>query len=151
LERLLLGGKRLRTPGGDDAPSPRTLLLVDDDAGVLTELRLLLRQDGYRILSAKSAAEAFELLALHEVQVVVSDQRMPAMSGTAFLERVKSLYPDTVRILLSGYTDVQTILEAINLGSVNRFYTKPWDDKSLRANIRDSFRQHRLLASSTTH
>ncbi|MES2151219.1 MAG: EAL domain-containing protein [Pseudomonadota bacterium] len=144
IEQLLGEGRRLPTVGG--APNAvKTLLLVDDESHVLASLRRLLRQDGYRILCAQSAAEGFDMLALNEVQVIVCDQRMPAMSGTEFLGRVKEIYPDTFRIVLSGYTELLSILEAINRGAIYRFYTKPWDNQSLRVNIADAFRQHALL------
>ncbi|HEX5842642.1 MAG TPA: response regulator, partial [Pseudomonas sp.] len=73
------------------------------------------------------------------------DQRMPGMSGTEFLDRVKNLYPDTFRIILSGYTDLESILQAINHGAIYRFYTKPWDNKTLRDNIREAFRHYWLV------
>ncbi|MET3134512.1 diguanylate cyclase (GGDEF)-like protein/PAS domain S-box-containing protein [Oxalobacteraceae bacterium GrIS 1.11] len=129
-----------------DAHEPRqTLLLVDDEAHILSSLQRLLRQDGYRVLAARSAAEGFDLLALHEVQVILCDQRMPEMSGTVFLGQVKELYPHTLRIVLSGYTDLESIMEAINRGAIYRFYTKPWDNQLLRTNIREVFRHYWLL------
>jgi diguanylate cyclase (GGDEF)-like protein/PAS domain S-box-containing protein len=145
-EQLLREEKRL--PAHDDSSgAPRqTLLLVDDEKSVLSSLQRLLRQDRYHILSAESAAEGFELLALNEVQVILCDQRMPGMSGTVFLTRVKEMYPDTLRIVLSGYTDLESIMDAINCGAIYRFYTKPWDNNQLRAHVRDAFRHHQLLA-----
>jgi diguanylate cyclase (GGDEF)-like protein len=122
----------------------RTLLLLDDEANILASLKRLLRRDGYNILAAGNSTQAFALLAAHPVGVVVSDQRMPDMTGTEFLSRVKELYPDTVRMVLSGYTDLQSVIEAINEGSIYRFLTKPWDDDRLRAAIRDAFRQQEL-------
>ncbi len=145
LEHMLHQEKCLPAPDGEGRMRQRTLLLVDDEVHVLTALRRLLRQDGYHILSAQSAAEGFELLALHPVQVILCDQRMPIMSGTAFLDRVKDLYPDTFRIVLSGYTDLESIMEAINRGAIYRFYTKPWDSMVLRDNIREAFRHYWLL------
>lgn len=124
----------------------RTLLLLDDEENVLRALVRLLRRDGYRLLAASSVSEAFDLLARNDVQVVMSDQRMPDMSGTEFLARVRDLYPDTVRLALSGYTDVDTISQAINQGAVYRFLLKPWDDADLREHVRAAFReaeQHR--------
>jgi len=123
----------------------QTLLLLDDEPNVLSSLMRLLRRDGYQILPAHNAQEAFSLLATHEVQVVVSDQRMPEMSGTDFLSRVRKLYPGTVRIILSGYAELESVLNAINRGEIYRFYTKPWDDQALRDNIRDAFRYHELM------
>jgi ActR/RegA family two-component response regulator len=118
----------------------QTLLLLDDEEYVLKALARLLRRDGFRILTAHSAAEAFDMLGREQVQVVVSDQRMPDISGTEFLNRVKQMYPETVRMILSGYTDLGTVTEAINRGSIYKFLTKPWDDEDLRAQINDAFR-----------
>lgn len=114
-------------------------MLVDDEPNILRSLARTLRRDGYRILTAGSAHQAFEVLAQNEVQVVVSDQRMPAMSGTDFLSEVKSLYPDTVRLMLSGYTDLAAVTEAINRGAIYRFLTKPWVDEQLRGHVREAF------------
>ncbi|MES2949611.1 MAG: EAL domain-containing protein [Pseudomonadota bacterium] len=145
LERLMLEDKRLPLPPGQSHGPQNTVLLVDDEPHVLTALKRLLRADGYHILSANSAAEGFELLALHPVQVILCDQRMPHMSGTLFLDRVKDLYPDTFRIVLSGYTDLESIMDAINRGAIYRFYTKPWDNKVLRDNVFEAFRHYWLL------
>ncbi|MFC0677106.1 EAL domain-containing protein [Lysobacter korlensis] len=125
----------------------RTLLLLDDEENVLRSLVRLFRRDGYQILTANSVAEAFDMLASNSVQVILSDQRMPDMSGTEFLTRVRDLYPDTVRMVLSGYTDLATITEAINLGAIYRFLTKPWNDDELREHIRDAFRAHERRAA----
>lgn len=124
----------------------RTLLLVDDEENVLRSLARLFRRDGYRVLAASSVREAFDLLASNPVQVIVSDQRMPDMSGTEFLGRVRDLYPDTVRMVLSGYTDLKSITEAINRGAIYRFLTKPWDDDELRGHILAAFRDHEARA-----
>ena len=144
LEQLLREEKHLPPPLTEIRPL-KTLLLVDDETHVLAALQRLLYQDGYQVLSARSAAEGFELLALHPVQVVLCDQRMPDMNGTEFLDRIKDLYPDTFRIILSAYTDLESIMEAINRGAIYRFYTKPWDNKVLRNNIREAFRHYGLM------
>jgi diguanylate cyclase (GGDEF)-like protein/PAS domain S-box-containing protein len=123
----------------------QTLLIVDDDVNVLCSLHRLFRRDNYRVLTAASPAEAFELLALHRVQVILCDQRMPVMSGTEFLSKVKEMYPDTIRIILSGYTQVESVLDSINRGAIYRFYTKPWDDNTLRENVRLAFRHYWML------
>jgi diguanylate cyclase (GGDEF)-like protein/PAS domain S-box-containing protein len=130
-------------PAADDR-NVQTLLAVDDDVNVLGTLHRLFKRDGYRVLTAASPAEGFELLALHNVQVILCDQRMPVMSGTEFLSKVKEMYPETIRIILSGYTEVGTVLESINRGAIYRFYTKPWDDNELRDNVRLAFRHYWL-------
>ncbi|MGV8940419.1 MAG: EAL domain-containing protein [Lysobacter sp.] len=117
----------------------RTLLLLDDEENVLRSLARLFRRDGYQILTANSVREAFDLLASNTVQVILSDQRMPDMSGTEFLTRVRDLYPATMRMVLSGYTDLATITEAINHGAIYRFLTKPWNDEELREHIQAAF------------
>lgn len=118
----------------------QTLLLLDDEENILRALARVLRRDGYKILMATRAQDAFELLAKHEVQVILSDQRMPEMNGTEFLSRVKNLYPHTVRIVLSGYTDLKSVTDAINEGAIYKFLTKPWDDELLRKDVAQAFR-----------
>ena len=88
-----------------------------------------------------NAEEAFELLAMHDIQVILSDQRMPQMNGTEFLKVVKQLYPDTIRIVLSGYTDLKSVTDAINSGAIYKFITKPWNDAELRKEIQHAFLQ----------
>ncbi len=140
---LVRAGKSL--PVSSEPSGERTILFVDDEANVLASLKRLLRRDGYRILTAGSGREGLDLLATNPVQVVVTDQRMPEMSGTEFIGRVKELYPDTVRIVLSGYTDLESITHMINAGAVYKFLTKPWDDEQLRENMRDAFRYHEAV------
>jgi diguanylate cyclase (GGDEF)-like protein len=138
--QAMLQTLRCALPAGA-VPEP-TLLIIDDEPQVLTALRRLLRQDGYRILTASGAAQAFELLAQHPVQLILCDQRMDEMSGTELLDKIKDIYPDTFRIILSGYTELKTIMESINRGALYRFYTKPWDNDKLRANLRAAFRHY---------
>ncbi len=135
---LLRFGKRLAAP--EIRLSSHTLLIVDDERSICSAITRSLRGDGYRIFTASSGAEALRLLALHSVQVIISDQRMPGMSGTEFLDMVKQLYPRTVRIILSGYTDLQVVTDAVNRGAVFKFLTKPWDDQALREQVREAFR-----------
>jgi diguanylate cyclase (GGDEF)-like protein/PAS domain S-box-containing protein len=142
LESILRAEKCLPIPDNTASKLHKTLLLVDNEAHTLGALQQLLRQDGYHILTAQSADEAFDLLALHQVQVILCDQHRLDMIGTTFFCRVKDLYPDTFRIVLSDYIDLKSILDAINSGAIYRFYTKPWDNKALRDNIREAFRHY---------
>ncbi|MBU0752674.1 MAG: EAL domain-containing protein [Gammaproteobacteria bacterium] len=137
---LLAAGRRmpLATPAAGEAVP--TLLLVDDEPSILNALKRVFRNEGYRLLMAGSGQEGLELLALHRVQVIVSDQRMPEMGGVEFLSRAKELYPDSVRIVLSGYAEVGMVTEAVNRGAISKYFTKPWDDDQLRAEIRRAFR-----------
>ena len=122
----------------------RTLLLVDDEENIASALTRLLRRDGYRILRANGGQQGLEVLAQHEVGVIISDQRMPGMTGTEFLSRVRDLYPDTIRIVLSGYTDLNSVTDAINCGAIYKFLTKPWEDELLRANVEEAFHRHEM-------
>jgi len=136
---LMVGNKRL--PIGEQPNEyKQTLLLVDDEPNILASLSRLLRREGFQILTALSPSEAFEHLAKQPVQVILSDQRMPEMSGTEFFARVRQLYPNTIRIVLTGYTDLDSVTGAINRGAIYKFLTKPWDDDQLREQIRDAFR-----------
>ena len=145
--QLFAGHSALKLPAAE-AGTAKTLLIVDDEPNVQQALRRVLRKGGYEILTASSAHEGFDILANHTVQVILSDQRMPGMNGTEFLSRVRELYPDTIRIVLSGYTDLETITEAVNRGAIYRFLTKPWDDDLLREHIREAFRHQE---ASTQH
>ena len=129
----------------DMVSQERTLLWVDDEENILRTIKRLYRNDGYRILTASSGREGLEVLKEHAVGVVVSDQRMPEMSGVEFLSQVKELYPETVRVVLSGYTDLESVTEAINKGAIYKFLTKPWDDELLRQNVKEAFRSFELM------
>jgi len=144
LGKLVLDNRSQPSRPALDERNMQTLLVVDDDVNVLAALHRLFRRDNYRVLTAASPAEGFELLALYPVQVILCDQRMPVMNGTEFLSKVKEMYPDTIRIILSGYTGVETVLDSINRGAIYRFYTKPWNDTELRDNVRMAFRQYWL-------
>ncbi|RZT08353.1 PAS domain S-box-containing protein/diguanylate cyclase (GGDEF) domain-containing protein [Duganella sp. CF402] len=148
LSQLVRSARSLPPAPGAASQPAQTLLIVDDDVNVLASLHRLFRRDGYQILSAATPIEAFELLALHSVQVVVCDQRLPVMSGTEFLSKVKEMYPETIRIILSGYTGLESVLDSINRGAIYRFYTKPWDDTQLRDNIRLAFHHYWLMHGS---
>ena len=109
---------------------------------MVNALKRVLRRDGYVIHTATNATQAFDILGRNEVHVIVSDQRLPDTSGTEFLSRVKEMYPDTVRLVLSGYIDLRTVTDAINRGAIYKFLTKPWDDDELRAQIQEAFRTY---------
>lgn len=122
----------------------KTLLLVDDEQNIVSSLKRLLRRDGYHILTANSGQEGLDVLAGNKVDVIISDQRMPGMTGVEFLRNVKEIYPETVRMVLSGYTELNSVTDAINEGAVFRFLTKPWDDEKLRENIKEAFHYKEL-------
>jgi response regulator RpfG family c-di-GMP phosphodiesterase len=128
----------------EETQTPRTLLLVDDEPNIVSALKRTLRRDGYSILTANSAEEGLNMLAGNKVGVIISDQRMPQMNGVDFLRKVKMLYPKTLRLVLSGYTELESVTRAINEGAIYKFLTKPWDDEQLRNNIREAFEYYEM-------
>ncbi|WP_374580939.1 HD domain-containing phosphohydrolase [Pseudoduganella sp.] len=121
-----------------------TILCVDDEPNILSALRRLLRGKGYQVLTADSGAEGLQLLAQQPVDLVISDMRMPEMDGARFLAQVRERWPGTVRLLLTGYSDVQSIQDAINCGEIYRYITKPWDDSDLLLIVRHALERHAL-------
>ena len=122
-----------------------TLLCIDDEPNILNALKRLLRKEDFNLLTASSGKAGLQILAENEVHVVVSDQRMPEMNGTEFLKEVKAAYPDIIRIILTGYTDVDSISEAINEGHLYKFFLKPWNDQNLKLEIRQAMEQYDLI------
>ena len=122
----------------------RVLLLVDDEENILSSLRRVLSNDRYKILTANSARIAMKLLKENDVGVILSDQCMPGMTGVELMSNVKELYPDTVRLMLSGYADIKSVTDAINHGAISKFLVKPCDNDLLRKNIREAFEQYEL-------
>lgn len=115
-----------------------TLLFVDDEANILSSLRRLFRPHGYRILTAEGGEAALALLATESVDLVVSDMRMPGMSGAALLAEIRQRWPDITRILLTGYADMQSMIEAINVAGISRYIAKPWEDQDILRIVEDA-------------
>jgi diguanylate cyclase (GGDEF)-like protein len=133
------GSAPLATLDAEGALCPDTLLLVDDEPHVCSSLARILRRDNYRVLTAHSADDALAVLAKNAVDVVLSDQRMPGKKGTELLAAVRDLYPNTVRLILSGAAEIQDITHAMGTGAIYKFLTKPIDPALLRANIAEAF------------
>lgn len=126
--------------------APVKILFVDDENSVLQSLKRLCLDDNYSIMLANSGEEALELLKnTSSIGLIVSDQRMPGMAGSEFLEKAKELLPDTVRILLTGYADINAVADAINKGGAYRYITKPWNDEELLQTIGDAVRRYSLI------
>ena len=123
-----------------------TVLFVDDEVNILKALQRLLRNEPIDVLTANSPSEAFELIERAAPQVIVSDQRMPEMSGVDFLSSVRDRHSDVVRMMLTGYTDMTIAVEAINKGEIYRLITKPWNDEELKATLRQAFDHYDLKA-----
>ena len=113
------------------------ILFVDDETSVLRAMNRLFRKQNVTVLTAPSGAQGLELLDQHSISVVVSDQRMTKMCGTDFLKKVRAWYPDTVRCILSGYAEMDSVIAAINDGNVYRFMYKPWDDTEIVATVNE--------------
>lgn len=127
----------------------QTILFVDDEPNVLKSLKRLFIDTDYKILTASGGEEGLEKLKEREVDLVISDYRMPQMNGVQFLHAVKEQYPDTIRIILSGYADVAAIVEAINDGQVYKFLAKPWNEQELFTTIRRALEHHAVLAENS--
>ncbi|GLR11682.1 hypothetical protein GCM10007907_04720 [Chitinimonas prasina] len=142
--QLLADDGVLSLPAISIKRNQRTLLVVDSTPAIHTYLLRDLQREGYHILNVDCPADAFKILAINQVGVVLADQRQPGISGADFLRQVKTLHPDTVRIAMSSYTDVDSILKAINEGAIFRFITKPWQPQELKEQLREAFKQYEL-------
>lgn len=111
------------------------ILIVDDEPANLRALARLFRDD-YEVLTAGEGAEALKLLQQHDVAVLITDQRMPEMTGIELLKQTVLLRPRMVRIILTGYTDIEVLVEAINCSQVYRYVTKPWNNDDLRLTVK---------------
>ncbi len=123
------------------------ILFVDDSKLVLEVARDLFRTQGFEILTAENAKEALELFQHHEIAVVVSDNRMPGMSGLEFLSKLKDIAPETVKILMTGHADLASALEAINKSGVYRFMVKPWTNEDMFDAVKEGMLHHNRLNS----
>jgi CheY-like chemotaxis protein len=144
LSRLMHEGTCLALPDMEESNANRAVLIVDDEPNVIAALRRALSKERYEVLTAGSGEEGLDILARHNVGVVLSDQRMPGISGTEFLRRVMAMYPDTVRMILSGYKDLNTITDSINTGYIFKFISKPWNEHFLRTCIKEGFNAYKV-------
>jgi DNA-binding NtrC family response regulator len=134
----IIASKPAAVPKPQPAPPPRTrVLFVDDDERVLNALRALFREH-FEVVTAESAGSAIELLKANPVQIVVSDQRMPGMTGVELLREIRKSAPRTVRILLTGYSDLAAMVGSINEGEVFRFVKKPWDNDEIQEVLKEA-------------
>ncbi|NML28083.1 HD domain-containing phosphohydrolase [Zoogloea dura] len=130
------------TPSPDNATF--TLLCVDDEANILSSLRRLFRPHGYTVLIATGGAEGLEILDKQPVDLIISDMRMPGMDGAAFLAEARQRHPDTVRLLLTGYADMDSTIAAINAGQIARYIAKPWNDQDVLLTVREALERKAL-------
>ncbi len=118
-----------------------TFLVVDDEPDILDAIQRLFRKD-YRVLTARTAAEALDLVEQEDVQVVMSDQRMPRMSGIEFLAQLRQTHPEIVRVLFTGYSNIDHVIDAINEGHVYRYISKPWKPSELKLFVAQAFEHY---------
>ncbi len=121
-----------------------TILFVDDEANILASLKRLFRPLGYRIFMAEGGAQGLEVMERETVDLVVSDMRMPEMNGAQFLEKVREKWPETVRILLTGYAEIGVTIDAINKGQIYRYISKPWEDNDITLIVKHALQQKML-------
>lgn len=126
------------------APARLCLLVVDDEPDVCESLAEVFRDD-YRVLTAENGADACRLMQENEVHLIITDQRMPQMTGVEFLTRVRGSYPQAVRMLFTGYLDLESLVAAINQGHVFRFLRKPCDIEELIAATEEAAKEYRRL------
>ena len=126
---------------------PHNLLIIDDEIDIIKALERLFRRK-YNVFSTTSPQEALSIMELEEIQVVISDQRMPGMTGVDFFNCIKDMYPDTMKLILTGYTDIESVIGAINKGQVFRYVKKPWDPNDLDMIVREAFEKSELMADN---
>ena len=119
------------------------ILYVDDELHNLNAFKALFRRE-YDILTAESGEEGLRILGEHAVDIILTDQRMPSMTGIEFLEKVLQLYPDPIRILVTGYSDINAVIDAINKGQVFKYISKPWKEEELKMHIDNAYEVFRL-------
>lgn len=122
------------------------ILIIDDEPANLRMLERLFRTQ-YNVISAVSGTDALELLEQHDVALIISDQRMPVMTGIEFLKRAAEMRPQTVRIILTGYTDVNALVEAINSGVVYKYVTKPWNSEDMQQTVKRALQHYETIKS----
>ncbi|QOX78972.1 Flp pilus assembly complex ATPase component TadA [Trichlorobacter lovleyi] len=122
-----------------------SLLFVDDEDGVLNALRRIFMDENYTILTATSGDKAIRILEERQVHLLITDHRMPGMNGAELLKLVRERWPETIRIMLTGYADVNSIMGAVKEGAVYKFITKPWNDEDLRLTVSLALQQYLLM------
>ena len=127
-----------------------TILFVDDEENILSALVRLFRKEDYEIITATSGMDALKIMEEKDISVVVSDNRMPGMTGIDLLAKAKEISPDAMRIMLTGYSDLEAAIAAINKGEVYRFITKPWNDEELKLTVMQSLEHRDLVLKNRT-
>lgn len=134
-------------PAATDLPARGQLLIIDDEEQITKALYRQFRRK-YDVYMAVSAQEGYEIMTQTQIQVVISDQRMPEITGSEFFQRIKGEFPDAIRLLLTGYADIEAVIAAINDGNVFRYITKPWDPVELDSIVEQAFERYTLLVEN---
>jgi len=121
-----------------------SILIVDDEPDVISAIKRSLMEETYNIYAANSGADGLKILKEHKIKLVISDEMMPGMTGIEFLSTVKNLFPETVRIMLTGHASIQAAMKAVNSGEIYRFFSKPWDHVELNLSIRSAIEKYDL-------
>jgi len=122
-----------------------SILLVDDEKNILRSLKRLFTEEGYTIFTAESGEQGLEIMKNENVDMIISDQKMPGMQGLEFLEKTVDDYPEVLRIILTGNAELHDAIRAVNNGAVYKFILKPWNDEDLKITIRRAFEQYYLI------
>ncbi len=117
------------------------ILFIDDEENNLISFKAVFRLK-YQVITAINAADALQILEDQPIEIIITDQRMPNMTGSEFLEKVLEKYPDPMRILLTGYSDISAVIEAVNRGKVFHYLTKPWNEEELDTTIQKAFARY---------
>lgn len=125
-----------------------TIMLVDDEPNILSTLKRLLHNEHAYLITANNAQEALERLQSMPVHLLITDNIMPGMSGVELIKKVKEMSPDTIRIVLSGQSDIDAVLKAVNEGEAYRFILKPWNDLELKITVNIALAQYKLTADN---
>ena len=131
-----------------DKKATYTVLFVDDEPNILRAIKRALFTMDITLLLADSGEKALELLSTNDVHVVISDMKMPQMSGAQLLEQVAKLYPDTFRVVLTGYADIESTIKAVNEGKIHRYLQKPWDNQELIRVVEEGLERVKLKAEN---
>lgn len=126
---------------------PYSLLIVDDELEITKAIKRQFRKK-YRVFSATNAKEAISIMERDHIQVILSDQRMPEMTGVDFFSAIKEKYPDALKLLLTGYSDIEAVIGAINEGQVFRYITKPWNPDELESIVKEAFEKYELITNN---
>lgn len=136
MDKQIVKGEKQAGQEPEQVPPQTRVLFVDDEKNILSSLRRVFRSEGYELLTAMSGNEALEILKEKPVDLVISDMRMPEMDGSEFLACVADKWPETVRMLLTGYADLTSTIDAINKGRIYGYFSKPWEDNEIRLSVK---------------